>query len=147
MKYYNYRGNKITINNPNKSNLLYKQGRPLQIYKNKYIARNKFNNQINGYNYNLINTNNYFPPTENSNYIKSNDMKLNGDFNQDINFIKIKMGFDLLTQKLNSINDNIKLFSESNKRNATCIKNRENDLEIKYFRDRIRNKNQVLNNN
>ena len=148
MKYYNYVENKASTINSNKYNLLYKQNKiSIQKYKNKNNPIYKNNNEINRYKYNLINEKNNRPPINNSNFIKSNNTRSYVNFNQDINFIKIKTGFDLLTQKINAINDSIQLIYDSNKRNTTSTKIRNNPLENIYFRDKIGNKNNVLNNN
>ena len=153
------RENQTSINNSINSHLLYKYHLiPKQRNTNTNIILNKINAQITPYNLNDSNQPNIkiknrkcFSPICN-NYTKLNQAKSYGNINPknspDIDILKMKMGFDLLTHKLNMINEQVQLANDSIKA-TNIIENKEQ--ERIYFRDKIRsknnNKNNVLNNN
>ena len=158
MRPYNLKKNKLiigTVNNPfiykftqkkdstsniiyrnviNNKNRIYKYYIPTQIEQKKFYDINDDNNNNKRFN------------TQN---IKVNRI-LNKNTLEEINLIKMKMGFDLLTKKINMINDTVEIFNDSNKNHRHRKKLRKNDsVEPFYFRDRILNKrnNKTLNNN
>ena len=163
MQYYNHKEN-ITLNtNSFNYNSLYNY---YKIPKSNYISNNALQNksnyqinQINAYNYydhpKFVNAHQntqtyeikYYSPVNSTKYIYSQNYKIKN--NQDINIIKMKMGIDLLTQKLNMINDRVKMANDSNKSDFINKKISKNDSNSMYFRDKIKkNKvNRVLNNN
>lgn len=83
---------------------------------------------------------------QNSNNIISFE-NINPNNNQDINLMKMKIGFNLLNQKINMINDKIQLLSDSNKNMNVNInkKLRKTESEIIHFND-INENNFVFNN-
>ena len=160
MEYYNIRESQTSINNSVNSHFLYKYRLvPKQRNTSSNIIPSNMNAHMNGYNNNSnlikfhqntqIASRKHFSPIT-SNYMKSDKTKSYGNINnQDINIIKMKMGFDLLTHKLNMINEQVQMANESIKAN-NIIDN--NEQERIYFRDKIRskniiNKNNLINNN
>ena len=163
MQYYNHKEN-ITLNtNSFNYNSLYNY---YKIPKSNYISNNALQNksnyqinQINAYNYydhpKFVNAHQntqtyeikYYSPVNSTKYIYSQNYKIKN--NQDINIIKMKIGIDLLTQKLDMINDRVKMANDSNKSDFINKKISKNDSNSMYFRDKIKkNKvNRVLNNN
>ena len=158
MKPYNLKKNKLiigTVNNPflykfiqkknptnniiyrnviNNKNRIYKYYIPTQLEQKKFYDLNDDNN-----NNKCFNTQN----------IKVNRI-LNKNTFEEINLIKMKMGFDLLTKKINMINDTVEMINDSIKNNRHSKQLRKNDsVEPYYFRDRIliNRNNKALNNN
>ena len=158
MRSYNFKKNKIiisTVKNPLIHKFLQKQN-PI----NNIIYRNVINNKNKIYKYYIptqieqkrlfydINDDNNNNKCFNRHSIKVNRI-INKNTLEDINFLKMKMGIDLLTNKINMITDTVEFLNDSNK-NHRHSKLRKNDsLDPLYFRDRILNKrnNKALNNN
>ena len=98
----------------------------------------------------------YFTPT-NNNYIKLNNMQSYENIIQrnsnDINVLKMKMGFDLLSKKINMIKERVKLINDDSQTSNGKINYNNNNYEMEnlFYKDKIRNnnilKNKVLNNN
>ena len=162
MKVYNYKPLKTNINNPINYNILKKQKIPRPsknislnnknsvVYGNKYY----FSNLININENTKIEENNFFNSNShrnnftnniNSNIISSFE-NITPNNNQDINFIKMKLGFDLLTKKINMINDQIQIFSDSNKIDNKIIRLIKTNTEKVIKVNKI-NKSNILNNN
>ena len=138
-------------------NSLHKQNKIPKPTNN--IIQNKINDQRKGYHYYLsnlkkINQNKklgikIFSPDINKNsYNFSSYENINPNNNQDINIIKMKIGFNILNQKINMINDKIQLLSDSNKKMNVNIKKklRKTDSEIIHFNGDISKNNFSINN-
>jgi len=114
------------------------------------IIQNKINEQRKGYHYYLSNLKKIsqnkkvgiklFSPDINKNLDNICSYEnINPNNNQDINIMKMKIGFNILNQKINMINDKIQLLSESNKKMNINInkKLRKTESEIIHFNDDI----------
>ena len=121
------------------------------------IIQNKINEQRKGYHYYLsnlkkINQNKklgikLFSPEINKNsYNISSYENINPNNNQDINIMKMKIGFNLLNQKINMINDKIQLLSDSNKKMNVNINKKLRKKEFIHFNDDISKNNFSINN-
>ena len=121
------------------------------------IIPNKINDQRKGYHYYLsnlkkINQNKklgikLFSPEINKNsYNISSYENINPNNNQDINIMKMKIGFNLLNQKINMINDKIQLLSDSNKKMNVNINKKLRKKESIHFNDDISKNNFSINN-
>ena len=168
MNFTNFRESNTSIDNSINYNLLYKQNKiPKQRYTSKNNNyQNKPYKKINGYKYYIPNLMNhqlntqignrkFFTPS-NNNYIKMNNIQSYGNINQrnsnDINVLKMKMGFDLLSKKINMIKERVKLINDDKEDSNGKINHNNNyEMENLYYRDKIRNnniqKNKALNNN
>ena len=158
MKAYDLKKNKIiigTVNNPFIYKFIQKQ-KPT----NNIIFRNVINNKNKIYKYYIptqIEQKKYYDIKDDNNNNKCfnrQNINVNGILNkntlEDINILKMKMGFDLLTQKISMISDKVELLNDSNKNYSHSKQlKKNNSLEPLYFRDRILNKrnNKVLFNN
>ena len=167
MRINNYREYNSSNNNTINYNLLFQQNKnPVTKNSTSNITPNKIQYQINGYKHYAPSTMNnhqntqidskkFFTPTNNTNLVKSHNMQSYGNIlqrnNNDINIIKMRMGFDLLTQKINMIKEQVQLINETNKINSINSMINNNEPENIYLRDKIRinkiKKNNVINNN
>ena len=132
-------------------NSLHKQKK---IPKVNNIIQNAKNEQRNGYHYYLSNIKKFNKNKKIGIKLFSPDINLNSDNitsyeninpnnNQDINIMKMKIGFNLLNQKINMINDQIQLLSDSNKKMNVNInkKLRKTESEIIHFNNKSKNIN------
>ena len=150
MNYFNNQLNKLpkkTIN----TNLFNKKNK---VPKRKIINNDLDNDYMTYYNQYSLNNGECTKIIPNrQNYINSSNLKLyeNKQKNkniQDFDMLKIKMGFDLINQKINNMESIIQSLNESNEQNYDC--NTWDDTKNKIYkihiRDKIRNKKENIKN-